>query len=172
MYFDHSHVVMKLFNKIPVSVRYMDEWYGSREIFAHILFQIYGGHLHEEDIIDDVEGLWFNNKNGVELIIYTKNTELEKNIDGMIVHCVAESIFPIETNIIKQTCKELGITQKALAEEMGVSQTTMTNWSKPETDVPQWAIKMLELMKNEMKYKSLNEKLDEIIAIAEELKLK
>jgi len=75
-------------------------------------------------------------------------------------------------NIIKQTCKELGITQKALAEEMGVSQTTMTSWAKPETDVPQWAIKMLELMKNEMKYKSLNEKLDEIIAIAEELKSK
>lgn len=75
-------------------------------------------------------------------------------------------------NIIKQTCKELGITQKALAEEMGVSQTTMTNWSKPEADVPQWAIKMLELMKNEIKYKSLNEKLDEIITIAEELKLK
>lgn len=76
----------------------------------------------------------------------------------------------MEENIIKQTCKELGITQKALAEEMGVSQTTMTSWTKPDNEIPQWAMKMLDLLKKEAKYKNLDTKLNEIIAIAEDLK--
>lgn len=49
-------------------------------------------------------------------------------------------------NIIKQTCKKLGITQKKLAEEMGVSEQTVSSWSRGINEVPYWALKMFELM--------------------------
>jgi DNA-binding XRE family transcriptional regulator len=39
-----------------------------------------------------------------------------------------------EENLVKRTCKELGITQKELAEIMGVTPHTVTNWSKGKID--------------------------------------
>ena len=50
-------------------------------------------------------------------------------------------------NIVKKTCKELGITQKELAERMGVAENTVGNWSRNIVEVPQYAIKMFELLK-------------------------
>ncbi len=35
-----------------------------------------------------------------------------------------------EENLVKKTCRELGITQKELAERLEVSPHTITNWSK------------------------------------------
>ncbi len=35
-----------------------------------------------------------------------------------------------EENLVKKTCRELGITQKELAERLDVSQDTITNWSR------------------------------------------
>jgi predicted transcriptional regulator len=35
-----------------------------------------------------------------------------------------------EENLVKKTCKELGITQKELANFFGVSQNTITTWRK------------------------------------------
>jgi transcriptional regulator with XRE-family HTH domain len=35
-----------------------------------------------------------------------------------------------EISLVKRTCKELGITQKELAEIMGVTPHTVTNWAK------------------------------------------
>ena|GEM_PF-3219990 len=35
-----------------------------------------------------------------------------------------------EENLVKKTCKELGVTQKELAEMLGVSQDTVSNWTK------------------------------------------
>jgi transcriptional regulator with XRE-family HTH domain len=38
-----------------------------------------------------------------------------------------------ENNIVKRVCKELGVTQKELAEVIGVSEGTVNRWaSKPE----------------------------------------
>ena len=34
-----------------------------------------------------------------------------------------------EENLVKKTCRELGITQKELAEKMGVSETSISQWS-------------------------------------------
>lgn len=150
--FDPKHVVFKLFDKIPVSIRYLDEGYGSREFFAHILYTLYGGHLYEDEMIEDVEGLWFNNKNGSELIIYTKSIEKELNIDGLMVYCKIESVYHTEENIIKSTAKELGLTQKELADEIGVAENTVSQWSRGIIDTPKWAIKMFDLLKTEKKY--------------------
>ena len=40
--------------------------------------------------------------------------------------------MPEEENIVKRTCKELGITQKELAEMLGVPQSTVSGWAKGE----------------------------------------
>jgi len=36
----------------------------------------------------------------------------------------------MEENLVKKTCRELGITQKELAKFFGVSQNTITTWTK------------------------------------------
>jgi predicted transcriptional regulator len=39
-----------------------------------------------------------------------------------------------EESLVKKTCRELGITQKELAEMLGVSQNTISNWTKGNLD--------------------------------------
>jgi DNA-binding XRE family transcriptional regulator len=39
-----------------------------------------------------------------------------------------------EENLVKKTCRELGITQKELAEKIGVSPHTITRWNKDGLD--------------------------------------
>ncbi len=48
-------------------------------------------------------------------------------------------------NIIKQVCKELGITQKELAERIGIHEVTIRKWSS-SGEIPEWGIKFLELL--------------------------
>lgn len=67
-------------------------------------------------------------------------------------------------NIVKLTCKELGITQKELAEQMGVSETTLTNWARGATPIPEWGNKMFLLLKKERKLDTIiNLVKDEIV---------
>ncbi len=51
-----------------------------------------------------------------------------------------------DNNIIKQTCKELGITQKELAEKIGVHEVTVRGWSS-KGDIPLNTINHLNLLK-------------------------
>ncbi|MCD4699779.1 MAG: helix-turn-helix domain-containing protein [Phycisphaerae bacterium] len=46
-------------------------------------------------------------------------------------------------NIVKSTCQELGITQKELAERLGVTTSAISQWN---TDVPKMAQIALELL--------------------------
>ena len=39
-----------------------------------------------------------------------------------------------DENLVKKTCRELGITQKELAERIGVSTTTVMRWSTKKID--------------------------------------
>ena len=60
-------------------------------------------------------------------------------------------------NIVKKVCKELGLTQKELAERLGVSKPTIERWSA-KGDIPESSIKMLELFLENQKLKQeLNE---------------
>jgi len=43
---------------------------------------------------------------------------------------MSEKIDEKEDNLVKKTCKELGITQKELAEKMGVTPHTVSEWSR------------------------------------------
>ena len=40
----------------------------------------------------------------------------------------------VEENLVKKTCRELGITQKELAEKIGVTPHTITRWNKDGLD--------------------------------------
>jgi len=53
-----------------------------------------------------------------------------------------------DENIVKRTCKELGITQKELAERLGVNDGTIRKWSS-QTEPPEWGVNFLHtLLKN------------------------
>jgi DNA-binding transcriptional regulator YiaG len=54
--------------------------------------------------------------------------------------------FMQDENIVKKTCKELGITQKELAELMGVSEGTVNRWSANPSELTIQATKMLALL--------------------------
>jgi len=58
-----------------------------------------------------------------------------------------------EENIVKRTCKELGVTQKELAQMLDVSPASITDWGKG--NIPKMTQKALELMleNKELKYK-------------------
>ena len=56
-----------------------------------------------------------------------------------------------EQNIVKKVCAELGITQKELAEELGMKATALSNWANG--DIPQIAQKALELLLENKKLK-------------------
>jgi transcriptional regulator with XRE-family HTH domain len=60
-------------------------------------------------------------------------------------------------NIVKKTCKELGITQKELADMLEVSQPTISEWQKG--NIPKMARMALELL---LENKQLKNKLDGI----------
>lgn len=57
-----------------------------------------------------------------------------------------------EINIIKSICIELKVTQKELAELIGISENTIGSWARGITETPKWAHKIFELLKIEMKY--------------------
>jgi transcriptional regulator with XRE-family HTH domain len=51
---------------------------------------------------------------------------------------MSEKIDEKELNLVKKTCKELGITQKQLAEKIGVSRVTINDWANDKTPIPKW----------------------------------
>lgn len=58
-------------------------------------------------------------------------------------------------NIVKQTTKELGMTQKELAERMGVTEDTISNWARGKIDAPKWALEMFKLLIKEKKFETI-----------------
>lgn len=58
-------------------------------------------------------------------------------------------------NIVKETAKELGMTQKELAAYMGVGENTISQWARGIIETPQWAIKMFDLLKTERKFNTI-----------------
>lgn len=57
-----------------------------------------------------------------------------------------------DENLIKKTCKELGLTQKELAQQMGIAENTISQWARGITPTPAWAVRMFKLLKIEQQY--------------------
>lgn len=65
----------------------------------------------------------------------------------------------MDDNIVKRVCKELGITQRELAERMGVSQGMPAKWAMEATPPPQWAIVSMNLLLENERMQAKLEKL-------------
>jgi len=59
----------------------------------------------------------------------------------------------LEENLVKKTCKELGINQKQLAEKLGVSSQTISDWSNKKTPIPKWGLNIFHLLQTEKEFK-------------------
>ncbi len=70
-----------------------------------------------------------------------------------------------EENLVKKTCRELGITQKELAEIIGVSRQTISDWATEKTVIPKIGINMLGLLLIKRDYLKLKEVLKHNIEI-------
>jgi transcriptional regulator with XRE-family HTH domain len=64
-----------------------------------------------------------------------------------------------ELNLVKKTCKELGITQKELAEKIGVSVRTLTNWNNGTIEIPKIAVNFMNMLPLERDYQNLKKAL-------------
>lgn len=72
----------------------------------------------------------------------------------------------MEENIVKKTCRELGVTQIELADIMGVAKNTATQWAT-QIKPPKYAIKFMELL---AEYKKTKEQLEKLKSALEILK--
>jgi transcriptional regulator with XRE-family HTH domain len=69
-----------------------------------------------------------------------------------------------EENLVKKTCKELGITQKELAEKIGVHYVTVRSWTS-KGNIPEMAKNFMTLLvqyNNEIQFKN---KFKEMVAL-------
>jgi transcriptional regulator with XRE-family HTH domain len=60
---------------------------------------------------------------------------------------MADKSEQIEENLVKKTCRELGITQKELAEKIGVSRVTINDWANERTPIPLWGNNLIFYLK-------------------------
>lgn len=74
------------------------------------------------------------------------------------------------SNLIKDTCKALGITQKELAEKMGVHEVTVNNWARGSKDVPEWAVKFIVLLSESNISDKISKNIEELSRLAKEYK--
>ena len=75
----------------------------------------------------------------------------------------------MDDNIVKRVCKELGITQRELAERMGVHQNMPAKWSSGD-EPSQMAINFMELLINHEKTKRHLDKFKQGFALIDEAK--
>ena len=72
-------------------------------------------------------------------------------------------------NIVKRVCKELGITQRELAERIGVASNTPAQWAT-QTTPPDMAVKFMELLIEHEKTKRQLDKFRQGFALIDEAK--
>ena len=73
-------------------------------------------------------------------------------------------------NIVKYVCSELDITQKALSEEIGVSEGTVNRWSAKPEDIPLQTQKTLKILLENAQLKDNQNKLLTALSLLEEVK--
>jgi transcriptional regulator with XRE-family HTH domain len=74
-----------------------------------------------------------------------------------------------EENLVKKTCRELGITQKELAKILGVSNTTISDWASGKTTIPNLGLKTLELLKVEQDFNNFKKLIKNTLTTEEKI---
>lgn len=161
----------KLFGVIPYTLRESDKPIYNQQTIEKYLVEHYGS---KEEAIQDVIEVFHDDKHcGNMMNVETKSEngtfwypKCEGDTDEELENFIHDDdsvglIFQVayrdrqQDNIVKLTCKELGLTQKELSEKMGLSETTLTNWARGATPIPEWGIKMLNLLKKERKLNTI-----------------
>ncbi len=65
----------------------------------------------------------------LQLVSESKNIKITENQKDLFVSKIEKTEQDKQENLVKKTCRELGITQKELAERIGVSQEALSRWS-------------------------------------------
>jgi len=68
-----------------------------------------------------------------------------------------------EENLVKKTCRELGINQKQLAEKIGVSRVTINDWANYKTPIPKWGYKLLSFLQESEEIKTFKQSMVKIL---------
>jgi transcriptional regulator with XRE-family HTH domain len=74
-----------------------------------------------------------------------------------------------EENLVKKTCRKLGITQKELARQMGVSDSTVRHWNS-NNDFPDMAKNFMQLILENSELKNKFKKVENFLFLIDELK--
>jgi DNA-binding XRE family transcriptional regulator len=72
-----------------------------------------------------------------------------KNLEKIMKKATENS----EENLVKKTCRELGITQKELAEKLNLSLPTINRWSSDNSKIPKLGKIALSLIIENISYK-------------------
>lgn len=121
-----------------------------------------------DDILNDINMIEVltDDAHGAIIYFHTKKTDKVRYLgEGGYLYRFKSGInpdvikrcFEIDENkkLIKSTCHELGMTQKELAEYIGVAEDTLGKWVRGVTDMPKMAIKLFELLIIEKKFNAL-----------------
>ena len=74
-----------------------------------------------------------------------------------------------EENLVKKTCRELGITQKELAERIGVSDSTVRHWNS-NNEIPNIAQNFMSLLLENRELNNRFTKVKDFLFLIDELK--
>ncbi len=74
-----------------------------------------------------------------------------------------------EENLVKKTCRELGITQKELARQMGVSDSTVRHWNS-NNEFPNIAKNFMKLILENRELKNRFQKVENFLLLIDEVK--
>ena len=91
-------------------------------------------------------------------VLHDKGREASKDDVVEWINAHLDDIGYEKINIVKLTCKELGITQKELASLMGVNDGTPAQWSS-KGDIPEMAKRFMETL---VEYKNTKDKLNRV----------
>ena len=76
----------------------------------------------------------------------------------------------MKENIVKKVCKELGITQKELANIMKVNEVTARNWSS-KGNIPETSIEFMKLLIENHKLKDKVNKVQTALKLLDEVRM-
>jgi len=60
-----------------------------------------------------------------------------------------------QENLVKKTCRELGITQKELAKQIGISDRTVSNWANNKVKLPNNFNRLIQLLEIERNFNQI-----------------
>lgn len=126
----------------------------------------YGG-KNKEDVeraIDEIIDRGYLNKPAN----YGENVQDDIVITDSIRNYIENPMID-KINIVKRVCKELGITQRELAERIGVASNTPAQWAT-QTTPPDMAVKFMELLIEHEKTKRQLDKFKQGFALIDEAK--